>query len=79
MRNPENHEDLETIYERMLWRVRQAKLTHGIRAVLWHQGESDQGSDGPTGGYGWESYRQYFIDMSAAWKQDFPNLQHYEL
>jgi len=76
-RNPENHEDLETIYGRMLWRVRQAKLTHGIRAVLWHQGESDQGSDGPTGGYGWESYRQYFIDMSAAWKQDFPNLHHY--
>ena len=61
----------------MLWRVQQARLTHGIRAVLWHQGESDQGSDGPTDGYGWETYQQYFLDMSAAWKQDFPNLQHY--
>ena len=76
-RNPQNPEDLGTIYGRMLWRVCQAKLTHGIRAVLWHQGESDQGSDGPTGGYGWESYQQYFIDMSAAWKEDFPNIQHY--
>ena len=73
----DNPTDLNTIYGRMLWRVQQARLTHGIRAALWHQGESDQGSDGPTGGYGWESYQQYFVDMSAGWKQDFPNLRHY--
>ena len=53
------------------------RLTHGIRGVLWHQGENDQGADGPTGGYGWETYQQYFIDMAAAWKQDYPNIQHY--
>ncbi len=76
-RNPENHEDLETIYGRMLWRVRQARMTHGIRAVLWHQGENNQGAAGPDGDYGWKTYQQYFIDMSAAWKQDFPNIQHY--
>ena len=57
--------------------MRQARLTHGIRGVLWHQGENDQGADGPTGGYGWETYQQYFVDMSAAWKQDYPNVQHY--
>jgi hypothetical protein len=74
---PGNHADLKTIYGRMLWRVQQARLTHGIRAVLWHQGESDQGSDGPDGGYGWETYQRYFLDMSAAWKQDFPNIRHY--
>jgi len=72
-----NHTDLTTIYGRMLWRVEQARLAHGIRGVLWHQGESDQGSDGPDGGYGWETYQQYFVEMSAAWKQDFPNLRHY--
>jgi len=76
-RNPTNPEDVETIYGRLLWRVEQAKLTHGIRGVLWHQGENDQGADGPTGRYGWETYRQYFVDMSAAWKQDYPNIQHY--
>jgi hypothetical protein len=76
-RNPQNPEDLGTIYGRMLWRVEQARLTHGIRGVLWHQGESDQGSDGPDGGYGWETYQRYFVEMSAAWKQDFPNIQHY--
>jgi hypothetical protein len=76
-RNRTNPTDLSTIYGRMLWRVQQARLTHGIRAVLWHQGESDQGSDGPDGGYGWETYQRYFVDMSAAWKQDFPSIQHY--
>ncbi len=76
-RNPKDHEDLETIYGRLLWRVRQAHLSHGIRAVLWHQGENDQGAAGPTGRYGWETYQQYFVQMSAAWKQDFPNLRQY--
>lgn len=78
-RNPANPLDLGTIYGRLLWRVRSARMTHGIRGVIWHQGEADQGSDGPDGGYGWETYQQYFIDMSACWKQDFPNIQHYYL
>ena len=77
IRNEANPTDLNTIYGRMLWRVQQARLTHGIRGVIWHQGESDQGSDGPAGGYGWESYQQYFLDLSASWKQDMPNIRHY--
>ncbi|MCE9556136.1 MAG: DUF2341 domain-containing protein, partial [Planctomycetes bacterium] len=76
-RNAQNPTDMGTIYGRMLWRIQAARLTHGIRGVLWHQGESDQGSDGPTGGYGYEDYRRYFLDMAAAWKQDFPNIQNY--
>ena len=65
------------MYGKMLWRVRNARLTHGIRGVLWHQGEADQGLDGPDGGYGWETYQQYFVNMSLAWKQDMPNIRHY--
>lgn len=76
-RNTADPTDEKTIYGRLLWRVQQAKLTHGIRGVIWHQGENDQGADGPTGGYGWETYRQFFIDLAAAWKQDYPNIQHY--
>jgi hypothetical protein len=76
---PGDHADLKTMYGRMLWRVQQARLTHGIRAVIWHQGENDQGADGPTGGYGWETYQQYFIDMSAGWKEDMPNIEQYYL
>jgi hypothetical protein len=76
-RNPANPEDVSTIYGRLLWRVRQARLTYGIRGILWHQGENDQGADGPTGGYGWETYQQCFVELAAGWRQDYPNLQHY--
>lgn len=76
-RNAAEPEGMTTIYGRLLWRVREARLTHDIRGVLWHQGESDQGADGPTGGFGWESYRHYFIELAAGWKQDYPNVQHY--
>ena len=76
-RNDNDPTDASTIYGRSLWRIQQAKLTHGIRAVLWHQGENDQGADGPSGGFGWQTYRQHFIDMAADWKEDFPNIQHY--
>lgn len=76
-RNNADPTDVNTIYGRLLWRVQQAKLTHGIRAVIWHQGENDQGADGPTGGYGYENYRQFFVDLAASWKEDYPNIQHY--
>jgi hypothetical protein len=76
-RNPEEPTAVDTIYGRLLWRVREARLTHGIRGIFWHQGENDQGADGPSGGFGWETYRQLFIDLAAAWKQDYPNVGHY--
>lgn len=65
------------IYGSLLTRITAARLTHGIRGVLWHQGENDQGSGAPTGDYNWKSWQQYWVDMSAAWKQDFPNIRHY--
>ncbi|MFN0051794.1 MAG: DUF2341 domain-containing protein [Planctomycetales bacterium] len=76
-RNDADPTDVGTIYGRLLWRVQHARLTHGIRAVIWHQGENDQGADGPTGGYGYETYRQLFVDLAASWKEDYPNIQHY--
>ncbi len=53
-----------------------ARLTHGIRGVLWHQGENDCGSGAPMGDWNYRSYQQYLVDMSAASKQDYPNIQH---
>ncbi len=76
-RNEENPTDLTTIYGRLLWRVQQAKLTHGIRAILWHQGENNQGAASPTGDYDWKSYQDDFVAMAGAWKQDFPNVQQF--
>jgi hypothetical protein len=75
-RNEADPTDVRTIYGRWLWRIREAKLTHGIRAVLWHQGENDQGADGPTGRYGYETYRDYFVAMAGGWQRDLPNLEH---
>ena len=76
-RNELDPTDVETIYGRLLWRLQQARLTHGVRAVLWHQGENDQGAAGPTGTYGWVNYENYFIRMAASWKEDYPNIEHY--
>ena len=84
--NPVNHSLLgpkldgniyPNIYANFYNRVVAAKLTHGIRAVLWHQGEQDQGSGGIDGDYDYKFYQQYFVDISAAWKDDFPNILNY--
>ena len=76
-RNDEDPTDVKTIYGRLLWRVQEARLTHGVRGIIWHQGENDQGADGPTGGYGYENYQQFFADLAGSWKSDYPNVQHY--
>ncbi|MCX6880869.1 MAG: hypothetical protein NTW21_44780 [Verrucomicrobia bacterium] len=76
--NPANHYDTSgafygnpyKIYGCLLTRVAAAKLTHGIRGIFWHQGENDQGG-------GWQTYQQDFVTLTAAWKQDYPNIQHY--
>jgi len=66
-----------SIYGRLQTRVVAAKLTHGIRGVLWHQGEADRSNWGPTGDGNYKYYRQNFIDLAAAWKEDMPNLKYY--
>jgi hypothetical protein len=76
-RNPENPADLTTIYGKWLWRMQEARLTHGIRAILWHQGENDQPADTPTGDYGWVNYQSYFCEMAGGWYRDMPNARRY--
>lgn len=76
-RNPENPADLTTLYGNWLWRLQQARLTHGIRGVLWHQGENDQPADTPSGDYGWVNYQTYFTEMAAGWQRDLPNARRY--
>jgi hypothetical protein len=76
-RNPENPADLATIYGKWLWRLRQARLTHGIRAVIWHQGENDQPAASPSGDFGWKNYQNYFIEMASGWRRDMPNARDY--
>jgi autotransporter-associated beta strand protein len=68
----------ESSYADLFNRVNGAKLSHGIRGVFWHQGESNSGADAPTStDWDYKSYRNDFLNMTAAWKQDFPNIQRY--
>ena len=78
-RNDADPADPATIYGRLLRRTRAAGLTHGIRAILWHQGENNQGAAGPSGDHDWQTYQELFLDLAADWKEDFPNLRHYYL
>jgi hypothetical protein len=66
-----------SIYANLYNRVVGARLTHGIRGVFWHQGESNSGADSPTGDWDYKSYQRYFVDMANAWKTDFPNIRKY--
>lgn len=65
------------IFNNLLSRIKAAKLTHAVRAAFWHQGEADQGYDGPSGRLAWLDYEKNFKEMTAAWKGEFPNLQYY--
>ncbi|MBM3967108.1 MAG: DUF2341 domain-containing protein, partial [Planctomycetes bacterium] len=76
-RNSEDPTDVRTIYGRLLWRVQQSGLTHGVRGIFWHQGENDQGADGPTNRFGYETYETYFVNLASTWKEDYPNIEHY--
>lgn len=69
--------DKDTIYGRLLNRVKHAKLTHGVRGILWHQGENNQGAAAPTGDFDWKSYHADFVELAADWKADYPNIQQY--
>jgi hypothetical protein len=55
-RNGIKPEDPETIYGRLPACVKAAKLTHGIRGVLWHQGENNSGAAAPTDDWDYKSY-----------------------
>jgi hypothetical protein len=76
-RNVADPADMSTIYGRWLWRLRQARLTHGVRAVIWHQGENDQPADNPLGRPGHEIYAPLFLEMAAGWQRDLPNARRY--
>ncbi|MEI6655875.1 MAG: DUF2341 domain-containing protein, partial [Verrucomicrobiota bacterium] len=80
--NPADHSaagSRYSIYAKLITRVAAAKLTHGIRGVLWHQGEADGSNWGGNLDWDYTYYQQNFLDMSAAWKQDMPNLRYYYL
>lgn len=66
--NLNNREDLNTIYGRLLYRVRKANLDSSISGILYFQGESD----------GWNpvGHDIGFTNLHQYWKQDFPGFSN---
>lgn len=65
--NAADNSDLNTTYGRLLYRATKAKLQDRIKAILWHQGESDSEPS-------WKGYFQNFTALYDAWKQDYSPL-----
>jgi lysophospholipase L1-like esterase len=60
--------DLETSFGRLIYRVKEAGLTNGIKAILWHQGESNTNQE-------YKKYPEYFDILYKSWKNNFPSLE----
>ncbi|MCP3915381.1 MAG: hypothetical protein GY711_07485 [bacterium] len=66
-RDDANPENLATIYGRFLWRARRAEVATTARALLWYQGESDNGNEA--------LHAQNFDALYDDWHADFPALE----
>lgn len=58
------------IYGRLLYRVQQAGLTGGIRAIFWALGETDAG-----GGTTNANYKYYFDKVYQGWETDYAGFE----
>ena len=66
-RNDSNHEDLNTNYGRLLYRVRQAGVENNVRGILWYQGESDGGNAAV--------HQAGMINLYNDWSEDYPGFE----
>ncbi len=66
--NPDDHLDLTTTYGRLLYRATKAGVQNNVKAILWHQGESD--SNTPDADF----YAGRFDTLYQAWQADYQPL-----
>jgi hypothetical protein len=66
--NLADHIDINTIYGRMLYRVRKAGLVNNVKALIWYQGENNA----DTSSY---SYLSQFSALYKNWKTDYISLK----
>jgi tetratricopeptide (TPR) repeat protein len=64
-RRNESPDDPKSWYARMRWRAKTSGLWKAAKAMIWYQGESNQGG----------GYTEKFAQLYNAWKQDYSNLQ----
>ena len=65
-RNDFNQADLATNYGRLLYRCQKAGIVHGVRGVLFYQGEGDAANS--------STYLQGLEDLRTDWQNNFINL-----
>jgi hypothetical protein len=79
IRNNANTTDPTRLYGKMLYRLQKGKLQNNVKAIIWHQGETDMGStDDPSyTGFGNNlgiasayTYPTYFDLLRSAWRED---------
>ena len=58
----------DTIYGRLLWRVQQAGVADAVRAIFWHQGESNADQ-------AYATYLSLWTSMYEDWLSDYPNVE----
>lgn len=63
---PANKLDLNYTYGRLLYRFTKAGLADKVKAIFWHQGESNSYGTGA-------SYVANFDSLYHSWKRDYPN------
>jgi hypothetical protein len=61
-----------SIYGNLYWRITRSGLKNHIRAILWHQGESNS-DDSVNASIG---YNSLFTAMVNGWRSDYPGFEH---
>lgn len=69
-----NHENLNTNYGRLLYRLRQARLEDKVKGIVWYQGESDTWTSSLIK-VSKEDYVSMYLEMYDGWKLDFPSFE----
>jgi len=67
-RTDSDPDSVYTIYGRLLWRAQQAGVVDSVRAIVWHQGESD-------GSAAYSDYLAAWTAMYNGWLTDYPSLE----
>ena len=67
LRHDHDPDDVRTMYGRLLTRARHAGVADSVRAILWHQGESD--------GSRAENYAEKFPQLYHDWLEDYPSVE----
>lgn len=64
-----NHDDLSRNYGRLLFRAQQAGVAEHVKAILWHQGESDKSEPRCF------EYADRFDSLYHDWKENYPGVE----